>query len=113
MRILTLALAALIAAGQLPAGPTAAQAQEMVVTPAVMQAFAKYRQLVMSGKPGTFVVTGDGVGYVYYHCPERRCRDEDQMRRKALSQCGALSGADCVVFAVNRDIKVAYRVAGE
>lgn len=86
--------------------PAAAEDGTLVLHPAVWEAFQEYSDMQ---RPGAFAVSRDGSVYGYAYCPEVRCTFNTG-KKVALESCAENGGEDCVVFAVERDIKVAYHV---
>lgn len=95
------ALALLLLAG----GAVRAADGALVIYPSVWAAYQEYDKML---RPGAFAVARDGSIYGYSYC-EVRCTFNTS-KKVALKSCAQGGGVDCVIFAVQRDIKVAYRV---
>lgn len=78
----------------------------LVIHPSVWAGYQEYDKL---HRPGAFAVSRDGSTYGYSYCPEARCTF-NTAKKIALESCTEGGGVDCLVFAVQRDIKVAYHV---
>jgi hypothetical protein len=78
----------------------------------VWRNYQAYLQRTGDGaKPGAFAITPDGQGYAYVWCEQTQCTGSRSYSQEALIDCKQDYGADCVVFAVRNDIRVAYAVA--
>lgn len=86
--------------------PAAAEDGPLVLHPMVWEAFEEYSNLL---RPGAFAVSRDGSTYGYSFCPEARCTF-NTAKKVALESCSENGGDDCLVFAVERDIKFEYHV---
>jgi len=102
MRTLLLALAAMWLTC---AGTSARAADSVALHPDVWAAYQAYLELRW---PGAFAVSGDGTAYGAVRCAIA-C-DVAAAKREAIRNCGKAADADCVVFAVRDDIRLAYRV---
>lgn len=105
-----LALVAITLAGCATTEPAALPpGQQLKITKQVWDTFQTYLVQKTSARPGTFVVTTDGVGVGYAVCPAMRCRGMG--RDVAMDICKEDNpGKDCIVFAVSSDIIVPYEV---
>jgi hypothetical protein len=88
--------------------PSPARADEtpVVLYPFVWEGYQEYSGL---SHPSAFAVSRDGSTYGYSYCPERRCKF-NRDKKVALESCAENGGEDCMIFAIKRDIQVAYQV---
>jgi hypothetical protein len=93
--------------------PVAAPAADKyTVSAETWRNYQAYLQRTGDGaKPGAFVITPDGKGYAYVWCEQTQCTGGRSYSQEALVDCKQDYGAECVVFAVRNDIRVAYAVA--
>lgn len=87
-------------------GTIEAAEKSLVLHPPVWEAYQEYADLQ---RPGAFAVSRDGSVYGYSYCPEVRCKFHTT-KKVALESCVENGGADCVIFAFQRDIRVEYSV---
>lgn len=87
-------------------GLSAARAEDrpLILHPVVWEAYQEYAALF---RPGAFAVSRDGSIYGYSYCPDVRCKAHTS-KKIALESCEESGGENCLVFAFQREIKVAY-----
>lgn len=88
------------------AGAARADEAPIVLYPFVWEGYQEYSKL---RHPSAFAVSRDGSTYGYSYCAETRCKFNTD-KKVALESCAESGGEDCVIFAVKRDIQVAYHV---
>jgi hypothetical protein len=105
VRAALLCLAAALEVWKIP-GAARADEAPVVLYPFVWEGYQEYSAL---RHPSAFAVSRDGSVYGYSYCPERRCKF-NRDKKVALESCAENGGEDCMIFAIERDIQVAYQV---
>jgi hypothetical protein len=95
-----------LAAALSRSGTARADEAPVVLHPFVWEGYQEYSDL---RHPSAFAVSRDGSAYGYSYCPERRCKFNTD-KKVALESCAENGGEDCMIFAIERDIQVAYQV---
>lgn len=91
-------------------GQAGADGEKIRVSKEVWAIFQQYAGTIGSTKKGAFAVTSDGTGAGSGVCEEIKC--EGLAKDVALKSCKKHNpNADCIIFAVDDDIKVEYEVA--
>jgi hypothetical protein len=93
--------------------PAFAQQERIPVSKDIWAFYKEYEASAAGARAGFFAIAVDGSYAASIYCPDTRCRDSGELKRKVVSHCEDKSGVDCIVFAQNRDIKVAYDLIDE
>ncbi|HEV8389554.1 MAG TPA: hypothetical protein VGQ35_06915 [Dongiaceae bacterium] len=72
--------------------------------------YQKYLSTIGTTKAGAFAITADGRGYFYSWCGALHCIGGPSYSHDAKTRCEAEYDTECVVFAVRRDIRIAYEI---
>jgi len=75
---------------------------ELKLSSQTVEWFIKYIKLSGNNKPGTFLVTLDGVGSFYFQCPHGDCRDNSKYE---IKECEKYYNKECAIFARKRTVK--------
>jgi hypothetical protein len=81
--------------------------EPLVVSPEVMADFAQYKA---RKKPLYFAVSKDGLTSWYSYCLDYNCQETQSYRMEAIKRCEGQAGSACMIFAVEDEIQVDYRV---
>jgi len=87
----------------------------LMISKSVWDGYKKYLNQIGATYHGAFVVQvyGDRAdGYADSYCPGSSCFAGPAFVNQAMKSCRE-SGGDCVLFALNNDITVNYRVEGQ
>lgn len=93
---------------QLGSGTRDARADSIEISDRVWGHFQEYLVTLGPSKPGAFAVSSDGGSSYYIYCQDVRCRSGTTYSHEAVSRCESSTGRDCVLFALRREIQVAY-----
>lgn len=110
MRRLLIAVFAVFALFQVGLGAKAALAQSIEITNEVWGSYQEYLGRIGVTNPGAFAVSGDGGSSYYFYCGDPVCRSGTTYRHEALRRCEDMTGRDCVIFALRREIQLAYTI---
>jgi hypothetical protein len=99
--------AAVLAAMFLTVGTARAEAFQL--SEPTHAAYQEYLKLIGSTRKGAFAAAEDGSGAYYIYCDDVNCLTTG-MTQETLDKCRSLTGKDCVLLAVGRELRMEIAV---